>query len=46
MLKLKASGIVDLGAKLTDNFKTREEFAEKERRLDNGDFEQEPRVGS
>ena len=34
VLKLKASGIVDLGAKFTDDFKTREEFAEKERRLD------------
>lgn len=34
VLKLKASGIVDLGAKFTDDFKSREEFAEKERRLD------------
>jgi hypothetical protein len=34
VLKLKASGIVDLGAKLTDDLKSREEFTEKERRLD------------
>jgi hypothetical protein len=34
VLKLKASGIVDLGAKFTDDFKSRDEFAEKERRLD------------
>jgi len=35
VLKLKASGIVDLGAKFTEDFKSRDEFAEKERRLDN-----------
>ena len=34
VLKLKASGIVDLGTKLTDDIKSRDEFAEKERRLD------------
>ena len=34
VLKLKASGIVDLGAKFTDDVNLREEFAEKEKRLD------------
>ena len=36
VLKLKASGIVDLGTKFTDDFKPREEFADKERRPEGG----------
>lgn len=36
VLKLKASGIIDLGTKFTDDFKSREELAEKERRLEGG----------
>jgi hypothetical protein len=36
LLKLKASGIIDLGIKFTDDIKKRDEFAEKEKRLDGG----------